>query len=100
MQSIICEKQVDSRYTLIENALLDFSENKKIVGIFQKPFQTSMRDVWQFLANTSEARASSFQKAARLDPDVIIVDGVSCEEISHYRNKREIGINIIIGCGL
>ena len=99
MQNTIYAKQVDSRHALIANALIDFPESKKIVGIFQWPFQTSARDVLQIRANTPEERASSFQKAARLDPDVIIVDDVSREEVSHYRSQRDIDFNIIIGCG-
>ncbi len=91
-----------SLQALTVSMLLNIEENKKTVGIFQKLIPASLcrfsplSNMLQIQANSSTERASAFQKAARLDADVIIIDGVSNEEIPYYKTRREIGFDIFI----
>lgn len=92
---VIYEKNAAKRYAVIRDLVNRIPDGREIMGIFNAPMHPVIR-VRQYESKSRKERKNIFHEVSRFVPDVIIVDGISREEVDYYRIDR--GHDLIIGC--
>ena len=92
---IIQEKSTARRYAEYQKMVDEIPEIKVIMGIFNRPMRPVNR-VHQYEATSAKKRRTLFEEVMRLDPDVIIVDGLPEKELEFFCMDR--GYDLIVGC--
>jgi len=95
MYQSIVNSDTNARHELIVEVLSRFYEGKKIavIGDWLGPNFSGRHRLLG--ARNSQERLSAWAAAARMDADVIVVDGASREEESTY--MRDLGFDVIVG---
>ena len=91
---IVYENNAARRYAEYQKMVDKLPETKVIMGIFNRLMRPVNR-VHQYEATSAKKRRALFEDVTRLNPDVIIVDGLRQKDLEFFFMDR--GFDLIIG---